>query len=477
MALTTFIRTRTAFLFAAITFCCGVSVATPVALSQTIESAQPLVSRPNGIVKAVHQANNQSNATLVGFQEESNTVFRRISDGAGDSTSYNSTPIVAEPALIVQEQTDQDDVPNPPQTGEQFQQIGPALSVQSNAATMPDECYQDQGCNLGCPIKIFPTSYTGTQIGGWFQYGYHNRNTPAFNRHASDDSVHQLWMFAERKACRDCNWNFGYRVDALYGLDAQRTQAFGNEPAGNPSGWDNSWDNGRYGFALPQAYVEVTRGDLAIKAGKFFSIFGYEAIPSVENFFYSRSNSMYFIEPFTHTGVLGEYQYDCNTTCYAGATLGWDTGFDQFGDAVNYIGGFKRRLNESVDLTYMASRFDTGLRGSGHMQSVVLDVMLTDKINTVIQNDWSDLWTNQDLSLVHYLFYRQNDCLAWGTRFEWLRSDRFTGNTNSSWSATVGANIRPHANIVIRPEFRIDGGQAAISPGDPIVGIDAIVTF
>lgn len=473
MALLNFSRIRVFQLIAALTVVCTSATFTSQSLCQTVVHAQHPDSGKGSYVRAANETGNNSNTALVSYQDEAPSVFKSISDDFTDPT-----PIGAATSVIIQDDANQDDVPNPPQTGDQNQQIGPGLSVQSNAATIPDECYRDQWCNLGCPTKLFPTSYTGVQVGGWAQYGYHNRNTPAFNRHASDDSFHQLWLYAERQACRDCNWNFGYRVDAVYGLDAQRTQAFGNDPVGNPGGWDNSWDNGRYGFALPQAYVEVTRNNLSLKMGKFFSIFGYETIPSVENFFYSRTNSMYFIEPFTHTGFLGEYQRDCNTTFFGGATLGWDTGFDQVGDAVNYIGGFKRRMNDSVDLTYAASRGDTGYRGSGDMHSIVVDIMLTDKVNTVLQSDWSDLGNAQDFSLVHYLFYRQNDCLAWGSRYEWYRTDRFVnGNTNSSWSATFGANVRPHANIVIRPELRIDGGQAALSPGDPIFGIDAILTF
>jgi hypothetical protein len=446
--------------------CCG-----QPALGQTENDEFGEIGR-GSLIRAASQTVGSSEVDLVNYQDRSSGVRSSISDQYMLVNQDQSTENQS-----VQGGANQDDVPNPPITGDENRQIGPPLSVQSNAATMPDDYYRGDRCNLSCPFELFGTSDSGRRVGGWAQYGYHNRNTRGFNRHAGDDAFHQFWMFAEREACRDCNWNFGYRVDAVYGLDAQRTQALGNNPVGNPQDWDNSWDNGRYGYALPQAYIQITKNNLNLKAGKFFSIFGYEAVPSVENFFYSRSNSMFFIEPFTHTGVLSEYQYDCNTTLFGGATMGWDTGFDQVGDAVNYIGGFQRRLNESVDFTYLSSRGDTGYRGSGYMHSMVLDVMLTDKINTVIQSDWSDLGNNQDLSLLHYLFYRQSDCLAWGSRMEWLHTDRFDGVTRSSWSATFGANVRPHANLTFRPELRIDSGQAALSRGDIIFGVDAILTF
>ena len=37
-------------------------------------------------------------------------------------------------------------------------------------------------------------------------------------------------------------------------------------------------------------------------------------------------------------------------TYYAGWTLGWDTGYDQFGNGNNFIGGFTAQLNENVEV-------------------------------------------------------------------------------------------------------------------------------
>ena len=66
--------------------------------------------------------------------------------------------------------------------------------------------------------------------------------------------------------------------------------------------------NGKYGWALPQAYLQFNKGDLDIKVGHFFTPLGYEVIPATGNFFYSHSYTMFNSEPFTHTGVLSTYK-------------------------------------------------------------------------------------------------------------------------------------------------------------------------
>ena len=104
-----------------------------------------------------------------------------------------------------------------------------------------------------------------------------------------------------RPAAARLDW--GYRGDILYGVDAQKTQAYGN----NSGSWDNSFDNGVYGWAIPQAYAEVAYGDWSVKVGHFFTIIGYEVVPDVGNFFYSHSYTMFNSEPFTHTGILATY--------------------------------------------------------------------------------------------------------------------------------------------------------------------------
>jgi hypothetical protein len=64
--------------------------------------------------------------------------------------------------------------------------------------------------------------------------------------------------------------------------------------------------------------------------------------------------------------------------------------------------------------------------------------------------------------------------LALGIRSEWYKADGTSYYTN-----TFGVNVKPHANLIFRPEVRIND-----SPGDPnplfnqtILGIDGIFLY
>jgi hypothetical protein len=275
----------------------------------------------------------------------------------------------------------------------------------------------------------------------------------------------------------------------MYGVDADDTQAFGNPP-GN---WDylNGFDRGGgYGWAIPQAYAELARGDWSIKAGHFFTLVGYEVVPAPDNFFFTHALTMFNSEPFTHTGALVTRTVNDNLTVYGGWTLGWDTGFDQLDQGNNTLGGFSYSLTEDATLTYISTIGNFGWRGKdGYMQSLVLDVALTEKLNYVFQSDLLRVsQTDEDtFGINQYLLYSLSDCFGLGTRVEWWKADTLTGyapynsvlpasGNLSYYEATFGANVRPHANFVMRPEFRVDWSPAAnYSVG--YFAMDAIITF
>ena len=370
------------------------------------------------------------------------------------------------------------DVPTPPGNGGQ-QQIGPALQVQSNAATMPDECYERSSrCQLGEPIKIFGQTPGGLEIGGWSDTGYHSDNDGIWNNRDDKYNLNQFWLYAEKKAPRCCNsFGFGFRADAIYGVDAQDLQAFGNPPAGTPDGWDNDWDYGAYGWAIPQAYGEIARGNWSMKAGKYLNPGGYEQSMSPQNFFFSHSFAFGNILPRSFTGTLSSHRMTEDTTLYTGVTTNWDTGFNRFNDSLNYIGGFAYKPCAPVNVTGFAYVGDTGYREDGWTQDLFFDVMLTDKLNYIGEWTFENSDTANQFSLAHYFIYRVNPCLGLGSRFEWFKSTIYTGTADSTYSWTTGINFRRHANVVIRPELRVDWGEGAIDPGQPIFASDLIITF
>jgi hypothetical protein len=349
-------------------------------------------------------------------------------------------------------------------------------------------------------------------IGGWYQTGYHNQNnTLGFNRHEDSYNLHQAWLYFEKVADGSEGFDWGFRADVMYGVDGADTQAFGN----NPGAYDfmNGFDHGRYAWALPQMYAEVAMGDLSVKVGHFFTTIGYEVVPAPDNFFYSHAFTMYNSEPFTHTGALATYSAGDNVTLYGGYVLGWDTGFDRRSDGSSFLGGFSVNMGEDVTFTYMSIYGDFGARSAdafgtladydnGYMQSIVLDMQLTDKLEYVFQTDYLSNRINLDataggparvddyaVGVNQYLFYNINDWLAAGVRGEWWRArpvfaGTAAGNIDpvSMYEVTTGLNVKPNPNLTIRPEIRYQWSPRlnSVQPGlwdEWILGVDAVWTF
>jgi hypothetical protein len=112
----------------------------------------------------------------------------------------------------------------------------------------------------------------------------------------------------------------GGRFDYMFGTDTRYTQATGNWDMGLMS------KNSYYNMALPQAYAEVFApigNGLSGKFGHFYSIIGYESVPSPLNFFSSHSYS-FKSSPFTTTGALFSYALNEQWGLNFGAVTGPD---------------------------------------------------------------------------------------------------------------------------------------------------------
>jgi hypothetical protein len=352
-------------------------------------------------------------------------------------------------------------------------------------------------CNLGDPWKLFPEGCVGcnTNVGGWFQFGYHDAGDGLFNNHPHRVNLHQAWLFAERVAeGGDCSCDWGYRFDVMYGVDAQDTQAFGN----NPGEWDyqNGFDHGIYAWALPQAYVDVAYGNWLFRVGHFYTYQGYEVVQAPNNFFYSHAMTFYLTEPFTHTGAVARYNMSDDVYLLGGWTVGWDTGFDQFDQGNNFIGGFGFPIMEDLKFSYVLTAGNLGKRGDdAYTHTVLFDWTMTERLQYVLQSDLLrvDDTGEDNFSLVQYLFYTVNDCVKVGGRVEWWRGDDVTGFTfadfdgnprtnispaaaQSYYEATFGVNIKPNANLVFRPEIRQDWAPFA-DYDETIFGVDVIALW
>jgi len=346
-------------------------------------------------------------------------------------------------------------------------------------------------CCLGDPCSLFGECGPYS-AGGWVQTGFHTSDLPIFNDRSDRFNLHQAWLWAERSIDTSCGFDIGGRIDYVYGIDAQNTQAFGTDPRG----WDNDWDHGEYGHALPQLYLEAGYGDMSVKVGHFYTIIGNEVVNATGNFVYSHAYTFNYSEPFTHTGALATYNYSDDLTLYGGYVLGWDSGFDDNGDA--FLGGISAQLTCDWSVTYAAvgGRFDENrFRGpveTGYMQSFVSTYNVSDCCTWITQSDYLDTEDVNGNELRNtygynnYLIHEINDCWSAGARFEWWAVRAPVTGRSHIYALTLGVNHRPHANVIVRPEIRFDwnddrniGGIGLEDNDDSqtTFGMDTIVTF
>ncbi len=355
-------------------------------------------------------------------------------------------------------------------------------------------------------------------------------NGPMTFNDRDDFMMNQLYLSLGRQVDRrGCGFDWGARVDFLYGTDYIFTQSIGLETKDNG---DNAWNGlttglgnpDLYGLAMPQAYVDLAYNRLNFRLGHFYTIMGYESVPANRNFFYSHAYTRQYGEPFTHTGGLLTWSGDRLTT-HAGLVNGWDK-TDAVTDKATFLGGVTYRPEDdrySLSLSVIAGEENGALPSATppatsprHAYSLVLDYHLTSRLDYVFQHDYGRQHDasapNVDAEwygINQYLFYTLNDCWKVGARFEWFRDDDGTRLSaapvrvggpgglgimlpggpadlaGNYYSVTLGANWTPRTSIVLRPEVRWDWSDGtAAAPYDNFTkdsqftaALDAIVTF
>lgn len=400
---------------------------------------------------------------------------------------------------------------------------------------------------------------SGMEVGGWINGGAtYNANNPSdgfngavtFADRANRFQLNQFNLFIQRAVPSEGKeWDIGGRFDFLFGTDAIYTQAFGisafDENTGEPSDRGN-WDlnlccksTRTYGIALPQAYLEayVPIGNgLNIKAGHFYTPLGYETVPAPDNFFYTHAYILNSGEPFTHTGLLGNYTVNANWSVLGGATTGsatggWDGGFDKQLDNWGGLGGIlwnsdDKRTSATIGGTYG----QTATNDPWIMYSVVLQHRVTPRTHLVVHHthgwasninlesgiknaEWYSINTHLTYDLLHDLSVgiraeRFNDRNGWrvfspyrvlsalnnkgvsyagNIPFISAPADYYAVTLGMNWKPAKRARIdwKPMQKLNIRPNIRYDradGIDMAFRPFDGrkdqfLFSLDATIPF
>ncbi len=162
-----------------------------------------------------------------------------------------------------------------------------------------------------------------------------------FTDHANQVQLNQLLLTANKPLDpKNSDYQWGFKVQFMYGSDARYTQFLGELNRVDPES--------RYQLDVVEANVLahlpwITDGGIDLKVGQYPTPLGYETIDPSTNPFYSHSYIFQFGLPFKHTGALATTHVNDVLDIYTGIDTGTNTTAGPLGDnngAIGGIGGF-----------------------------------------------------------------------------------------------------------------------------------------
>jgi len=282
-------------------------------------------------------------------------------------------------------------------------------------------CLKDRGWKIGGNLA---QSYTYN-----FSNPSNGFNGPVtWTDQANRYQMNQFWLYAEKATdTSNKDWDFGGRADFLLGSNARLTTESGLETPRIDS------NGGIYGIAFPQFYAEVAYKKMKVKAGHFISPIGYFTVDTTQNFFNTIPYTYQWGEPFTHTGVMAQYQVNDALVVSSGITRGWDN-FDRHNPYAGYLGTWAYTLQDKSSIAQVivwSNEPNQTLNfTSRYYQSLVYTKPINDNLTYVGQTDFG----TQDAAMYdgrranwygvnQYLIYKVNDKWTWGANFEWWRDE------------------------------------------------------
>lgn len=394
-------------------------------------------------------------------------------------------------------------------------------------ALAQDQAPSDQAAPAAAPADMGPP---GFKISGHIEAGITaNPDDPEdsqnfgqlFTDKANQPLLNQALITAEQPLDpKATGYDFGFRVQALFGSDARFTGLVGE--------LDQSIHD-RNQVSIVEANVQAHLplffdGGIDTKLGQFATPLGYEVIDATGNPFYSHSYIFNFGIPLDHTGGYLTAHVDDTLDIYAGGTTGVNTAlFDAGVGGPSFLGGFG--LNNLLDgkLTVLAlthiGRADpnnTPQRGSlRYLNDIVSTYKASDTLSFTTELNYirDDGFNAQAFGIAQYASYAFDDNFTFNARAEFFRDDNgffvaafpnpqsfvdvergipaaFISHGAASYGElTLGTAIKldvpdGYPGVMVRPEFRLDHTlsdtrvfDSGTNTTQETLAIDAIVSF
>ena len=325
---------------------------------------------------------------------------------------------------------------------------------------------------------IMTNSHGTTRSDGGANYGGNGPMHVTGNRR-NDVVLQQIYMYGEKELDASNGFDWGFRTDFLYGNDAEAAQSVGDRS------FDYDWGSNRHGYGLScyQLMGSVGYKNLTVRGGKFITPIGWEGVAAKDNFFYSHSYC-YWIEPSTHTGILGDFAVNDRLTVTGGWTTGINNGFKNRFDDSGYIAGLSYALTSKTNLIYYVTQGDTnnGQYNTGewvfgipdvdkskyYIQSFVFEWKPTNCFTYVMQynlrndschfNNGAPIERTSAYGINNHFLYQLTNKVGVGARVEWLRDNgtNIINDPANYFGITYGLNWNPNRHWSVRPEVRFD---------------------
>jgi hypothetical protein len=365
-------------------------------------------------------------------------------------------------------------------------------------------------------------------IYGWVESGFTgNVDSPADNQNfgrvfddrSNEFVMNQAVITAERALDPKVGFDWGFKVQFLFGTDARYIHSLGL--------LDHAMRSSLYQPDIPEVYLSlhfpiVTEGGIDLKLGKFVTLEGAETIDPRTNPFYSHTYIFNFAIPFNHTGALFTLYATKWLNLVAGVTRGVNTNIDDNNDAPAFHGGIGLHLNEEKFVVSAATHIGPETPGNDHdlryLNTITTTWKITDKLTSItdLNYTYDEAADASAYGVAQYLTYVINDKITAKIRGEiWRDAEGFyaaqfadshdpmralggqptidprtVGGGRTTYGAlTIGLDIKPPvpkplSGLTIRPELRVDHSFSDTRPfndssDDTIftAAIDVIIGF